>query len=120
MELLLGVDHGEGYPTALVLSKYVSDISSGNFQSGIATPCKSLTFMSLVNDTSIHYNYTGASLGAFEYSDSAYLIAGTKDTDSTATTRDVFITSMDKSSGKPSRTFIPITRAPMTARLHHT
>ena len=95
---LLGVDHGEGYPTALVLSKYVSDISSGNFQSGIATPCKSLTFMSLVNDTSIHYNYTGASLGAFEYSDSAYLIAGTKDTDSTATTRDVFITSMDKSS----------------------
>ncbi len=37
---LLGVDHGEGYPTALVLSKYVSDISSGNFQSGIATPCK--------------------------------------------------------------------------------
>ena len=32
---LLGVDHGEGYPTALVLSKYVSDISSGNFQSGI-------------------------------------------------------------------------------------
>ena len=97
---LLGVDHGEGYPTALVLSKYVSDISSGNFQSGIATPCKSLTFMSLVNDTSIHYNYTGASLGAFEYSDSAYLIAGTKDTDSTATTRDVFITSMDKSSGE--------------------
>lgn len=96
---LLGVDHGEGYPTALVLSKYVSDISSGNFQSGIATPCKSLTFMSLVNDTSIHYNYTGASLGAFEYSDSAYLIAGTKDTDST-TTRDVFITSMDKSSGE--------------------
>lgn len=97
---LLGVDHGEGYPTALVLSKYVSDISSGNFQSGIATPCKSLTFMSLVNGTSIHYNYTGASLGAFEYSDSAYLIAGTKDTDSTATTRDVFITSMDKSSGE--------------------
>ena len=97
---LLGVDHGEGYPTALVLSKYVSDISSGNFQSGISTPCKSLTFMSLVNDTSIHYNYTGASLGAFEYSDSAYLIAGTKDTDSTATTRDVFITSMDKSSGE--------------------
>ena len=98
---LLGVDHKEAQEVCgFVLSKYVSDISSGNFQSGIATPCKSLTFMSLVNDTSIHYNYTGASLGAFEYSDSAYLIAGTKDTDSTATTRDVFITSMDKSSGE--------------------
>ena len=98
---LLGVDHKEAQEVCgFVLSKYVSDISSGNFQSGIATPCKSLTFMSLVNDTSIHYNYTGASLGAFEYSDSAYLIAGTKDTDSTVTTRDVFITSMDKSSGE--------------------
>ena len=98
---LLGVDHKEAREVCgFVLSKYVSDISSGNFQSGIATPCKSLTFMSLVNDTSIHYNYTGASLGAFEYSDSAYLIAGTKDTDNTATTRDVFITSMDKSSGE--------------------
>lgn len=98
---LLGVDHKEAREVCgFVLSKYVSDISSGNFQSGIATPCESLTFMSLVNDTSIHYNYTGASLGAFEYSDSAYLIAGTKDTDNTATTRDVFITSMDKSSGE--------------------
>ena len=98
---LLGVDHKEAREVCgFVLSKYVSDISSGNFQSGISTPCESLTFMSLVNDTSIHYNYTGASLGAFEYSDSAYLIAGTKDTDSTATTRDIFITSMDKSSGE--------------------
>ncbi|MFR6581974.1 MAG: hypothetical protein ACLURP_08075 [Ruminococcus sp.] len=43
-----------------------SDISSGNFQSGIATPCKSLTFMSLVKLAPVFTTITQElPLGAF-------------------------------------------------------
>lgn len=44
-------------------------------------------------------NYTGASLGGFEYSDSSYLVAGNYDADNHS--RNVFVSSVSKSGGTP-------------------
>ena len=55
-------------------------------------------------DDTTNYNYTGASIGAFEISDTAYLVAGNQDinTETLSTSgyyegRNIFVLSMNKS-----------------------
>lgn len=95
---LLGCDHGDAYPRAIAVLQYVTDISNGSFVPNyFSTPCKEIDLMTFPGSTG--NNYTGASLGAFEYSDSSYLAAGNYDADNNS--RNVFISSVSKSGGTP-------------------
>lgn len=67
---LVALDHGDYYPRSVVLQKYNSNLTSGSFYSTTANT-DVITFPSYSR-----YNYTGATLGGFEISDSSYLVAG--------------------------------------------
>ena len=95
---LLGCDHGDAYPRAIAVLQYVTNISNGSFVPDyFSTPCKEIDLMTFPGSTG--NNYTGASLGAFEYSDSSYLAAGNYDADNNS--RNVFISSVSKSGVTP-------------------
>ena len=97
---LLGVDHGDAYPRSIVLLKYSTDISNGYFVPDyFYNACQKinvLPFSGAIGD-----NYTGASAGGFEYSDSSYLIAGNYDSNGYGSARNVFVSSVSKSGGTP-------------------
>lgn len=61
------VDHGDAYPRSIVLLHYEEDASSGRYY---AVETDLLTFPGEIGD-----NYTGASVGGFEISDTSYLVA---------------------------------------------
>ncbi len=99
---LLGSDHGDAYPRAITVLKYQSDISNGFFVPHSTwgsnnDSCKEFDLVSFSGSTG--NNYTGASQGGFEYSDSSYLVAGNYDADDNS--RNVFVASVSKSGGTP-------------------
>ena len=99
---LLGCDHGDAYPRAITVLQYPTDISSGSFVpqyswSSSSYACKEFDLMTFPGSSG--NNYTGASLGGFEYSDSSYLVAGNYDADNHS--RNVFVSSVSKSGGTP-------------------
>ena len=97
---LIGVDHGDAYPRSIALLKYQTDISNGFFVPNyFSTPCQLTNILSFSGGTGD--NYTGASVGGFEYSDSSYLVAGSYDTDGSSSARNVFIASVSKNGGTP-------------------
>ena len=89
------VDHGDAYPRSIVLIKHSADASTGQFSNG----CKVIDVLKFPG--AIGENYTGASIGGFEISSSAYLIAGnTVEQDSsyyTNTTRNIFVAAVTDS-----------------------
>lgn len=97
---LIGVDHGDAYPRSIALLKYKTNISNGHFvPTGRNDYCQKtdvLSFPGTIGD-----NYTGASIGGFEYSDSSYLIAGNYDSNGSSSVRNVFIASVPKDGGTP-------------------
>lgn len=94
---LVGSDHGDAYPRALVVFKYPTDLSKGNFVPSYSNKCKKYTMLSIPGRAGA--NYTGVSQGGFEYSDSSYLIAGNSDTNGEGSARNVFISSIPKDGG---------------------
>ena len=99
---LLGSDHGDAYPRAITVLQYQTDISNGSFVpqrtwGSNTDTCKEFDLMTFPGSTG--NNYTGASQGGFEYSDSSYLAAGNYDADGNS--RNVFVASVSKSGGTP-------------------
>ena len=99
---LLGSDHGDAYPRAITVLQYQTDISNGSFVpqrtwGSNTDTCKEFDLMTFPG--SIGNNYTGASQGGFEYSDSSYLAAGNYDADDNS--RNVFVASVSKSGETP-------------------
>ena len=73
---LVAVDHGDAYPRSIVLTEYQTDFTNGQFISNMnywKNPCKSTHLFEFTGE--IGDNATGASLGGFEVTDSAYLVA---------------------------------------------
>jgi hypothetical protein len=101
---IVAVDHGDANPRSIVLVKYPSAVTSSGFtKSG----CSSTDLIAFAGTTGA--NYTGASIGGFEISDSAYLVAGSQDlsSDTTYTSgRNIFVVSQSKSTGTVSVNYI--------------
>lgn len=84
---IVTVDHGDAYPRKIVLYK----------NEGGSDP-KEITMLSYPGATGD--NYTGATVGSFQISDSSYLVAGSYDTKwGDDDTRKVFISAVPKSGG---------------------
>lgn len=102
---IIAVDHGDALPRSIALLQYDSDITSGNFQT---SNCKLTNVMEFPTGGAADNNYTGASIGGFEISDSSYLIAGNaidmtdEDKFLTNETRNVFVAAVNKSSNEVS------------------
>lgn len=94
---LVGSDHGDAYPRKLVVLKYPTDISKGEFVPSYGNKCAEYTMLSIPG--LIGENYTGVSQGGFEFSDSSYLVAGNSDTNGEDSARNVFISSIPKDGG---------------------
>ncbi len=73
---LVAVDHGDAYPRSIVLTEYQTDFTNGQFISNMnywKNPCKSTDLFEFTGE--IGDNDTYASVGGFEVTDSAYLVA---------------------------------------------
>ena len=62
---LVGSDHGDAYPRKLVVLKYPTDISKGEFVPLYGNKCAEYTMLSMPG--LIGENYTGVSQGGFEF-----------------------------------------------------
>lgn len=93
---LLAVDHGDAYPRSVTLFLYHSPLSTGDF---LSQGCEMREFITFPGD--IGDNYTGASVGGFEYSDSSYIVAYNSVTHNSNfknnTSRDIYVGVIDKS-----------------------
>jgi hypothetical protein len=101
---IVAVDHGDANPRSIVLVKYPSAVTSSGFKK---SGCSSTDLIAFAGTTGA--NYTGASIGGFEISDSAYLVAGSQDlsSDTTYTSgRNIFVVSQSKSTGTVSVNYI--------------
>ncbi len=78
---IVAVDHGDAHPRSIVLVRYPSVVTSNGFTDFFST-CKATDIMAFEGKSGD--NYTGATVGGFEISDTAYLTAGSVDIDSTA------------------------------------
>ena len=97
---LVGLDQGDSHPRALVMLKYPSNLSGGKFApKSQENGCEEVHFMDFPEGGG---NYTGASVGGFEYSDSAYLTAGNYDSSGMYSSRNVFVASVSKSDTQPT------------------
>ena len=95
---IVALDHGDCYPRSLVLTKYFSEVSSGTFENGWDT-CEYTNVVKFQSSGSSNMNYTGASVGGFEVTDSKYLVAGNyvgADKEVTYSTRNIFVASVSK------------------------
>lgn len=91
---LLAVDHGDAYPRSVVLIKYGTAAGGDTFTGR----CTYVNVLPIAGSTGA--NATGVSVGGFEISDSAYLIAGNTvshgDDYSASGQRNIFITATSK------------------------
>ena len=100
---IIAVDHGDAYPRSIALIQYNTDMSTGVFTPTHSTYCTVTNLFSFPGTTGD--NSTGASVGGFEISSSSYLVAynyvvNADNYASNSATRNVFIASMDKTSGE--------------------
>ena len=95
---VVAVDHGDAFPRSIVLINYSEDVTTGQFLGSNFAPCTSTNMVSFSGEAGA--NYTGASLGGFEISSSAYLVAGNQDIGTSKyDTRNIFVAAKNKSSG---------------------
>ena len=97
---IVAVDHGDANPRSIVLVRYPSVVTSSGFTRGISysSACKAPDIVA--GEGPKGANYTGATVGGFEISDTAYLTAGSVDIDSTAkysAGQDIFVGVVSKS-----------------------
>ncbi len=92
---LIALDHGDALPRSLVMFLYHSPISSGDIITAGCQMKDVVKFSGEVGD-----NFTGASVGGFEYSDSSYLVAYNSVVDDSNfannTLRDIYVAAVDK------------------------
>ncbi|MDE7300254.1 MAG: hypothetical protein K2N94_15760, partial [Lachnospiraceae bacterium] len=90
---IVAVDHGDAYPRSVALIRYPLNVLDGSFS---ARGCEVTDMLEIPGE--IGANYTGVSVGGFEYSGTAWLAAGNKvDFDSTdRTTRNIFVAAVAK------------------------
>lgn len=102
---LIAVDHGDMYPRSIQLTSYTADISTGRFFSRCQTDDLVQLPMGMRE-----YTYTGASVGGFEISASAYLTAYNSVAQdgnfSSNVTRNIYIAALDKATGQVKRSQI--------------
>lgn len=107
---IIGVSHGDAYPREIGLWYYGADITTGRFEDPMPT-C--YTVLKIGGSYEEHGNYTGATLGGFEISNSSYLVAGNSIDqndysvydediiyDDTGSCRNIFVSVVDKSTGQ--------------------
>lgn len=99
---IVAVDHGDAYPRSIALIEYATDASTGKFVPNYYTACTVTDLLAIPG--SIGNNTTGASVGGFEISDTAYLVAGNsvvQDSQNTSRgTRNIFIIAKDKATSE--------------------
>ena len=97
---IIAVDHGDAASInhntrGVVLTKYPTNVSNGSFSSGQCDVTIAHQFAGASGE-----NYTGASIGGLEISDSNYLIAGNSviqdESYKTRTTRNIYVWAVDK------------------------
>lgn len=100
---IIAVDHGDAYPRSIVLIKYNTDFTTGSFVPDYYYDDGCTTVDMMVFPGSIGQNYTGATIGGFEISDSSYIVAGnaTEQTNNFyGNTRNVFVAVASRDTGK--------------------
>ena len=102
------VDHGDAYPRGIQLSSYNKDASDGSFDCTKSyyydEAGKRETLLKF--DGEIGNNSTGASIGGFEVSSKAFIIAGNQVVSGSSNIRDIFVLIKDKASGAVSKNVI--------------
>lgn len=105
---IVAVDHGDAYPRSAVLIQYATDVSTGTFTPSYYKRCTVTDLM--VYPGAIGENVTGATIGGFEISDSAYLVAGNSvvqdDDNLTRSTRNIYVIAMNKSTSEITTNWI--------------
>lgn len=103
---IIAVDHGDAASInhntrGVVLTKYPTNVGNGSFHSGQCDVTIAHQFAGNSGE-----NYTGASIGGLEISDSNYLIAGNSviqdESYKTRTTRNIYVWVVDKTTGSVS------------------
>ncbi|MDE5965897.1 MAG: leucine-rich repeat domain-containing protein, partial [Lachnospiraceae bacterium] len=98
---IVAVDHGDAYPRSIVLLQYSKDFSDGSFNGS----CTVSNIVEIPGE--VGANYTGYSVGGFEISDSAYIVAGNEDINgSSSGGRNIFVVAQDKETGTISKHMI--------------
>lgn len=92
---IAAIDHGDAYPRSIVLTVYPTDVTSGKFGSTNVADVNIMRFPGAIGD-----NATGATVGAFEISNTSYLVAGSsvvQDSQNTShKTRNVFVAAVNR------------------------
>ncbi len=101
---LIALDHGDASPRELALIKYNTDYTDGTFTPDMSTFCSNTSIVKFPEATKYHYNYTGASVGGFEISETSYITAYSSESydDNTVdeTTRNIHINTVNKATNK--------------------
>ena len=101
---IVAVDHGDANPRSVVLLKYNATADDGTFLSS----CSATNMLSIYGATG--ENYTGCTVGGFEISSSAYLVAGTSVVQDGAHFYDgvqnIYVSSLSKTTGQVAFTYL--------------
>ncbi len=105
---IIAVDHGDAYPRSVCLIRYYSDASDGTFTPYWSNTCTVTDMLPIYGNTGA--NYTGCTVGGFEISSSAYLVAGTSVKQNSShfydDVQNIYVSSLSKSTGKVTLTYI--------------
>lgn len=97
---IIAIDHGDAYPRSIVLTKYNTDFTTGKFVPDYYDSCTVVDMMEFPGN--IGQNYTGATIGGFEISNSSYIVAGnaTEQTNNFyGDTRNIFVAVASRDTG---------------------
>ena len=98
---IVAVDHGDAYPRSIALIEYPTDFTSGQFISNLdywENPCKKTDLLKIAGK--VGDNDTDASVGGFEVTDSAYLVAANSiDQENNGNYRNICILGKSKEDG---------------------
>ena len=104
---IVAVDHGDAYPRSIALIEYPTDFTTGQFISnkGFREYCKCTPLLRIAGDTGD--NTTNASVGGFEVTDSAYIVAASSiDQDNNGDLRNICILTKSKTDGNTNVNWI--------------
>ena len=93
---IIGADHGDAYPRAMGVWYYKTDLTTGKLLTNGVNYYAAFAISGQTGN-----NYTGATLGGLEVSDSSYIIVGSSivQGNSSSKNKNIFVTTVNKSSG---------------------
>ncbi len=94
-ENLVAVDHGDAHPRAVVLIKYEPNSFIYYKRMGVEKTVNMLEIPGVIGG-----NYTGVTVGAFEITNSSYIVAGTSKNDGSGLQK-IFVSTVDKNGATP-------------------